>query len=141
MLYWHSRLTQPAPLFDPRRFSPLIPQYQINPTLSATRPFPQQRHNYLDRINDATDDFAHLTRGKKAVAGWGCPRVSISMAELRSFGDGSLSQQMRLNPLPHFRALEAALHSVAVETRPGYDKEGECTPFDIDWLENLEWSL
>lgn len=49
------------------------------------------------------------------------------MAELRSFGDGSLSQQMRLNPLPHIRALEAALHNIAVESRPGYDKEGMFT--------------
>lgn len=46
------------------------------------------------------------------------------MAELRSHGNGSLSQEMRLNPLPHIRALEAACHSIALEERPGYDKEG-----------------
>ena len=46
------------------------------------------------------------------------------MAELRSHGDGSLSQQMRMNPLPHIRALEQACHSIATEERPGYNKEG-----------------
>lgn len=76
-----------------------------------------------DRISTAVDDFAHHTRGDKRVAGYGCPRVSISMAELRSHGDGSLSQQLRMNPLPHMRALEAACHDLAKEERPGYDKQ------------------
>ncbi|CAB9497810.1 licensing factor MCM3 [Seminavis robusta] len=82
-----------------------------------------EKFGHVDRIATAIDDFAHHTRGDKRVAGYGCPRLSVSMAELRSHGDGSLSQQMRLNPLPHIRALEAACHSIATEERPGYDKE------------------
>jgi hypothetical protein len=46
------------------------------------------------------------------------------MADLRSHRNGSLSQELRLNPLPHIRALEAACHAIALEERPGYDKEG-----------------
>ena len=80
----------------------------------------------MEKITTAIDDFVHHTKGdKRAAAGWGCPRVPISMAELRSHGDGSLSNHMRMNPLPHIRALEAALHSIATEERPGYDKEGK----------------
>lgn len=78
---------------------------------------------HVDKIATAIDDFAHHARGDKRVAGYGCPRVSVSMADLRSHGNGSLSQELRMNPLPHIRALEAACHSVAAEERPGYDKE------------------
>jgi len=76
-----------------------------------------------ERIATAVDDFDHLTRTKKTEAA-GCPRVSISLAELRS-EDAALSQRLRLDPLRHFRALEAACHNVASEYRPGYDKEGK----------------
>ena len=44
------------------------------------------------------------------------------MAEIRSH-DPSLSARLRRDPLRHFRALEAACHSLASESRPGYDKE------------------
>lgn len=46
------------------------------------------------------------------------------MAELRSQDNGNLSQRLRRDPLPHLRALEAACHEIATETRPGYDKNG-----------------
>jgi hypothetical protein len=59
-----------------------------------------------------------------SVEGWGCPRVNINMAELRSQGNGGLSQRLRRDPLPHLRALEAACHEIAMESRPGYDKNG-----------------
>lgn len=45
-------------------------------------------------------------------------RVSFSMAELRS---ANLSERLRLDPLRHLRALEAACHFIADEGRPGYD--------------------
>lgn len=100
----------------------------------------------MDRIATAVDDYVHRTRsnnsdesgsgsgtkgGKQSTTqssgadavGWGCPRVRISMAELRS-EDPSLSQRLRLDPLRHLRALEAACHALASEERPGYDKEG-----------------
>jgi hypothetical protein len=76
----------------------------------------------VERISTAVDDFAHLNT-QKSVAAAGCPRVTISMAELRS-ADGQLSQAVRLDPLRQMRALEAACHLVATEERPGYDKEG-----------------
>ena len=47
------------------------------------------------------------------------------MAELRSQGNGRLSQRLRMDPLRHLRALEAACHSIAEEERPGYEK-GKC---------------
>lgn len=39
-------------------------------------------------------------------------------------GNGGLSQRLRRDPLPHLRALEAACHEIAMEARPGYDKNG-----------------
>ena len=45
-------------------------------------------------------------------------RVSFSMAELRS---ANLSERLRMDPLRHLRALEAACHFIADEGRPGYD--------------------
>eukprot|EP00521_Asterionellopsis_glacialis_P014452 CAMPEP_0195308248 /NCGR_PEP_ID=MMETSP0707-20130614/38125_1 /TAXON_ID=33640 /ORGANISM="Asterionellopsis glacialis, Strain CCMP134" /LENGTH=820 /DNA_ID=CAMNT_0040372511 /DNA_START=101 /DNA_END=2563 /DNA_ORIENTATION=+ len=96
-----------------------------------------ERYNCTERIATAVDDYVHRSRtnggsapgagkgngsaGQDAV-GWGCPRVRISMAELRS-EDPQLSQRLRLDPLRHLRALEAACHSLASEERPGYDKE------------------
>jgi hypothetical protein len=76
----------------------------------------------VERIATAVDDFSHLNT-QTSVAAAGCPRVTISMAELRS-ADGQLSQAVRLDPLRQMRALEAACHQVATEERPGYDKEG-----------------
>ena len=66
-----------------------------------------------------------------SVEGWGCPRVNINMAELRSQGNGGLSQRLRRDPLPHLRALEAACHEIAMESRPGYDKNGMLKPCRI----------
>ena len=40
------------------------------------------------------------------------------MAELRS---AHLSERLRLDPLRHLRALEAACHLIADEGRPSYD--------------------
>ena len=60
----------------------------------------------------AIDDYEHIQ-----VQG-ACPRVSFSMAELRS---ANLSERLRLDPLRHMRALEAACHSIATDERPGYD--------------------
>jgi len=83
----------------------------------------QERYQYVDRISTVIDDYTHRSKSL-SVAGWGCPRVNINMAELRSQENGGLSQRLRLDPLPHIRALEAACHEIAVEARPGYDKNG-----------------
>jgi hypothetical protein len=82
-----------------------------------------QRFNYVDRISTSIDDYAHRSKSL-SVEGWGCPRVDISMADLRSQDNGILSQRLRRDPLPHMRALEAACHDIASESRPGYDKHG-----------------
>ena len=47
------------------------------------------------------------------------------MADLRSQENGQLSSRLRLDPLRHMRALEAACHDIATEHRPGYDKNGK----------------
>ncbi|VEU33795.1 unnamed protein product [Pseudo-nitzschia multistriata] len=83
----------------------------------------QERFQYVDKISTVLDDYAHRSKSLN-VEGWGCPRVEIRMAELRSMGNGGLSQRLRTDPLPHIRALESACHEVAVEARPGYDKNG-----------------
>jgi DNA replication licensing factor MCM3 len=71
-----------------------------------------------DRIATAVDDFDHLSKtGDNAAIR---PRVSISMAELRS--DRELAQGMQRDPLRNLRALETAVHALATEERPGYDK-------------------
>lgn len=75
----------------------------------------------MDRISTAIDDYAHRSKAL-SVEGWGCPRVNISMSELRAFGQ--LSSRLRSDPLRHLRALEAACHDIAQENRPGYDKNG-----------------
>ena len=82
-----------------------------------------QRYQYVDRISTVIDDYTHRSKSL-SVEGWGCPRVNINMAELRSQGNGGLSQRLRRDPLPHLRALEAACHEIAMESRPGYDKNG-----------------
>jgi len=58
------------------------------------------------------------------IVGWGCPRVRVSLGELRA-EHPRLAQRLRYDPLRHLRALEAACHEVALEERPGYDKEGK----------------
>ncbi|OEU09319.1 MCM-domain-containing protein [Fragilariopsis cylindrus CCMP1102] len=82
-----------------------------------------ERYQYVDRISTVIDDYTHRSKSL-SVEGWGCPRVNINMAELRSQGNGGLSQRLRRDPLPHLRALEAACHEIAMESRPGYDKNG-----------------
>jgi len=83
----------------------------------------QDRFQYIDRISTVIDDYTHNSKSL-SVEGWGCPRVNINMAELRSEGNGGLSQRLRRDPLPHLRALEAACHEIAMDARPGYDKNG-----------------
>eukprot|EP00980_Cylindrotheca_fusiformis_P018667 scaffold6219_cov146-Cylindrotheca_fusiformis.AAC.2 len=82
----------------------------------------QERYGHVDRICTAIDDYAHRSRSL-AVEGWGCPRVNVSMSELRA-ASGQLSSRLRRDPLRHLRALEAACHEIAQESRPGYDKNG-----------------
>jgi DNA replication licensing factor MCM3 len=76
----------------------------------------------ISRITTAIDDFQHLgktnTNNATTAAATGCPRVTISMAELRSFG---LSEPLRIDPFRHLRALEDACRKIANEERPGYN--------------------
>jgi len=51
----------------------------------------------------------------------GCPRVKFPLSELRST-HSELEKQMKGDPQRHLRALESACHLVALEERPGYDK-------------------
>ena len=91
-----------------------------------------QQFHYTDRIATAIDDYVQKSRsrsgkGESAVGeilGWGCPRIRVSLGELRS-ESSRLAQRLRYDPLRHLRALEAACHEIAMEERPGYDKEGE----------------
>ena len=71
----------------------------------------------------AIDDYAQRSKSL-SVAAWGCPRVEISMAELRSQDNGQLSNRLRRDPFRHLRALEDACHEIAKDERPGYDKNG-----------------
>ena len=82
-----------------------------------------QRFNYVDKINTAIDDYNERSR-RLSVRGWGCPRVEVGMADLRAQDNGQLSTRLRKDPLRHMRALEAACHDIAMEMRPGYDKNG-----------------
>ncbi len=85
----------------------------------------------VERITTAVEDYRHVSKTMvgAAAAPPGCPRVKISMAELRSNrDDGHLSRQMRYDPLRHLRALEAACHEIASEELPGYDKDGTLRP-------------
>ena len=59
--------------------------------------------------------------------------MNINMAELRSLENGGLSQRLRRDPLPHLRALEAACHEIAMEARPGYDKNGTTNEREEDY--------
>ena len=76
-----------------------------------------QRYNFADRIYTSCDDHSHIQSQGLGVKN-AAIRVSFSMAELRS---ANLSEQLRLDPLRHLRALEAACHIIADEGRPGYD--------------------
>jgi len=81
-----------------------------------------ERYDFEDRISTVLDDYQQKTRNSKTKMGWGCPRVRISMSEIRSL-DPELSNRLRRDPLRHLRALEAACHAIASESRAGYDKE------------------
>lgn len=98
----------------------ILDSYHIFCSNNATS---AQRFNYVDRISTSIDDYVHRSKSL-SVEGWGCPRVDVSMADLRSQDNGTLSQRLRRDPLPHMRALEAACHDIASEARPGYDKHG-----------------
>jgi hypothetical protein len=74
-----------------------------------------------DRIVTALDDYEHMQA--KEVS----PRVSFSMAELRS---ANLAERLRLDPLRHVRALEEACRSVAIEEGPRYAKSGNIFVFE-----------
>lgn len=93
----------------------------------------------MDRISTAIDDYIDRSR-RLSVKGWGCPRVQIGMADLRSQDNGQLSSRLRFDPLRHFRALEAACHEIASESRPGYDKNGVyhelCCCIPVLWVLN-----
>eukprot|EP00978_Attheya_sp_CCMP212_P028745 scaffold100198_cov61-Attheya_sp.AAC.1 len=92
-----------------------------------------ERYSQVERIATAVDDYVQRSQrqgGKDAqkgirttdAIGWGCPRVKVSLAELRS-ENPRLALRLRHDPLRHLRALEAACHAIASEERPGYDKE------------------
>ena len=93
----------------------------------------------MDRITTSIDDFQHLLRHTTTVTsdgtgtGVGCPRVRIKMSEIRSVDNGTLSQQLRYDPLRHLRALEIACHEIALENRPGYDAKYGTLHFKQGW--------
>lgn len=62
------------------------------------------------------------------------------MSDLRSQDNGQLSTKLRLDPLRHMRALEAACHEIASENRPGYDKNGKIatTRHTSFWSDGLQ---
>ena len=81
----------------------------------------------------AIDDFEERSRrvfngvsnnnnGGESVA-VGCPRVRVSLNELRSENPG-LAERMRYDPFRHLRAMESACDIIANEERPNYDKGG-----------------
>ena len=75
----------------------------------------------MERIVTAYDDYRHmqLLQGKGRPPNDTTPlRVAFSLSELRS---ANLSERLRLDPLRHMRAMEAACHAIANEERPGYD--------------------
>jgi DNA replication licensing factor MCM3 len=82
-----------------------------------------ERFDLTTTVTNAIDDWHETSGGSRSHAGSGCPRVELSLSTLRSYDTG-LSQRLRLDPLRHLRALEAACHEVGAEVRPGYDKEG-----------------
>ena len=92
-----------------------------------------------ERITTAIDDFKHASSLSKSGSAASTvintnPRMSISMAELRSEG---LSERLRLDPLRHMRALEAACNMIAKEERPGYDTYGRSCVRPLRSLQSL----
>jgi len=87
----------------------------------------------IQRVATSIDDYNALRAGRLAGSqaghktqraegvGWGCPRVKIRLAEVRS-DHSQLEKGMRSDPQRHLRALEAACHVIGLEERPGYDK-------------------
>ena len=83
---------------------------------------PSQLQVFTDRITTTLDDFSHHRKQQNSsLGGVGCPRVTFTIAELRS-QDATLSHQLQRDPFRHIRALESACHNVADQERPGYDK-------------------
>jgi len=90
----------------------------------------EDRFGYTDRVGTAIDDHVQRSARKDpspsadAVGGGsliGHPRLRVPLADLRSY-DPRLSNALQRDPLRHIRALEAAAHEIALEERPGYDK-------------------
>eukprot|EP00584_Thalassiosira_punctigera_P002028 CAMPEP_0172528234 /NCGR_PEP_ID=MMETSP1067-20121228/2685_1 /TAXON_ID=265564 ORGANISM="Thalassiosira punctigera, Strain Tpunct2005C2" /NCGR_SAMPLE_ID=MMETSP1067 /ASSEMBLY_ACC=CAM_ASM_000444 /LENGTH=815 /DNA_ID=CAMNT_0013312113 /DNA_START=186 /DNA_END=2633 /DNA_ORIENTATION=+ len=96
----------------------------------------EERFSYAERISTAVDD--HVRRGSRGGSGGkgpspdaaggvggslvGHPRLRVPLSDLRSH-DPRLSNALLRDPLRHIRALEAAAHDIALEERPGYDKD------------------
>lgn len=97
------------------------------------------RFGYADRIGTAIDDHSQRSNAAAAASGGkqgkrhggssnatttlvGHPRLRIPLSDLRSH-DPRLSNALLRDPLRHIRALEAAAHDLALEERPGYDKQ------------------
>ena len=96
------------------------------------------RFGYADRIGTAIDDHYQRSNAANASSGGGKqgkeqsssatttlvghPRLRIPLSDLRSH-DPRLSNALLRDPLRHIRALEAAAHDLALEERPGYDKQ------------------
>mmetsp|Transcript_19015 Transcript_19015/g.34389 ORF Transcript_19015/g.34389 Transcript_19015/m.34389 type:complete len:814 (+) Transcript_19015:235-2676(+) len=92
----------------------------------------EDRFGYTDKIGTAIDDHVQRsarkgssssdsTGGPSGGSLVGHPRLRIPMSDLRSH-DSRLSNSLQRDPLRHIRALESAAHEIAVEERPGYDK-------------------
>ena len=92
----------------------------------------EERFGYTERIGTAVDDHVQRsTRGGKqplvstdGPSGGsliGHPRLRVPLSDLRSH-DARLSNSLQRDPLRHIRALESAAHDIALEERPGYDK-------------------
>ena len=78
----------------------------------------------------AIDDYEHMQAQEVS------PRVSFSMAELRS---ANLAERLRLDPLRHVRALEEACRSVAIDEGPRYAKSGKIFLLEETWLSS--WAI
>lgn len=100
-----------------------------------------KRYNLVERVTSAYDEYANLRLEMGASMRRGSAasmRVCFSMAELRS---ANLSERLRLDPLRHMRALEAACHQIVNEEHPGYDvKAGTTKIFCCCGYENHCWN-
>mmetsp|Transcript_37226 Transcript_37226/g.78515 ORF Transcript_37226/g.78515 Transcript_37226/m.78515 type:complete len:810 (+) Transcript_37226:263-2692(+) len=91
----------------------------------------EDRFGYTERIGTAIDDHVQRSartsgggKGTDAATGGsliGHPRLRIPLSDLRSH-DSRLSNSLLSDPLRHIRAMEGAAHEIALEERPGYDK-------------------